>query len=392
MAGAPTSGANIPLGANFAKVLADLERVIFKAAEARGALAGLPPPGGRGATSPRLPAMPGARVGGGKAEELRSNIAFKPSAEATHAAGLGGKSAISNGAAQSAIQAAAQRAATGPTRPRTLKHAGAVDAAADLAESKVTGRIARKLTEFQIQRGGVDLGPLQLNAQGIGLGATFSKLLGPVAGATLAAVGAVKAASALWDFESGIVAEAAKAGRDPRAVMFEKVGQGVSGLVKKAQGLGLAGADIGIGADLEILRILSGNSNVVPSSVGWVVNKITSALGYAWDESKAQQTAAGAHEIVSNAIARLKGEPTSQQRRQSAWDQNTRALDAALETAQSTLEEHARKVSEQLHGLGFPGTRDEFKKMVIEELKPEFDRAATEGHVRRVNGVQDAGE
>lgn len=391
MAGATTTGANIPLGGNFAKVLADLERVIFKAAEARGALAGLPPPGRSGAASPRLPAMPGARVGGGKADELRSRLQFKPSAEATHAAGLGAKSAIVNGAAQSAVQAAAQRGGTGPTRPRTLKHAGAVDAAADIAESKVTGRIARKLTEFQIQRGGVDLGPLQLNAQGIGLGATFAKLLGPVAGATLAAVGAVKAASALWDFESGIVAEAAKAGRDPRAVMLEKIGQGVSGLVKQAQGLGLAGADIGVGADLEILRVLSGNS-VIPSPLGWIVNRISSALGYAWDESKAQQTAAGAHEMVSNAIARLKGEPTSQQQRRTVWDQNARALDAALETANRTLEEHARKVSEQLHGLGFPGTRDEFRKMVIDELAPEFARAATEGHRRKVNGVQDAGE
>lgn len=392
MAGGTTFGVSIPLSGDFTKVLADLQRVIALARQARAALNGLPPPGVGGAQSPRLPAMPGARVGGGKADELRSNIAFKPSPESTHAAGLGGKSAVINGAAQSAVQAAGQRGSTTFTRPRSLTHSSAVDKAADLAEGKVGARIARKLTEFQIQRGGVDLGPLQLNANGIGIGATFSKVLGPVAGATVAAIGAVKAASMLWDFESGIVAEAAKAGRDPRAVMFEKVGQGISGAVGKAQQLGLHGADIGIGANLQILRTIMGESNVIPSIPGWVVGKITSMLGYAWDESAAQQTANGANEIVANAIAKLKGEPTTQQRRKAAWDANTSAVDAALETAQRTIEEHSKKVADQLFGLGFPGTRQELKDIVAKEIAPEMFKEAMDGHNRRINGVQDAGE
>lgn len=388
MAGASTTGVNIPIGGNFAKVLADLERVIFKAREARGALAGLPPPGRAGSQSPRLPAMPGVPLGGGKADELKSRLQFKPSAEATHAAGLGGKSAITNGLAQSAIQSATERAHTSPVRPRAASTA--VDKASDLASSQVGKRMAHKLTELQIQRGGVDLGPLQLNAQGVGLGATFSKLLGPVAGATFAAVGAVKAASALWDFESGVIAEAAKAGRDPRAVMLEKVGQGASGIVKQAQQLGLSGADIGIGADLEILRVLSGNSNVVPSPIDWVVNKISSALGYAWDEDAAQATARGAHEIVANAIARVKGEPTVQQQRQKAWDAGAAALDSALAKVNATLEDHSKKVAEQLLGAGFPGTRKELQKLVSDEFSAN-ERVRMANEILK-NGVQDAGE
>lgn len=388
MAGASTTGVNVPLGGNFAKVLADLERVIFKAREARGALAGLPPPSRAGSQSPRLPAMPGVPLGGGKADELKSRLQFKPSAEATHAAGLGGKSAIANGAAASAIQSATERAHTSPVRPRAASTA--VDKASDLASSQVGKRMANKLTELQLQRGGVDLGPLQLNAQGVGIGATFAKLLGPVAGATLAAVGAVKAASALWDFESGVIAEAAKAGRDPRAVMLEKVGQGASGVVKQAQQLGLAGADIGIGADLEILRVLAGQSNVVPSPLGWVVNKISSALGYAWDEDAAQATARGAHEIVANAIARVKGEPTVQQQRQKAWDAGAAALDAALARVNATIEDHSKKVAEQLLGAGFPGTRRELQKLAEDAFTAEERRRMANEILK--NGVQDAGE
>lgn len=388
MAGASTTGVNVPLGGNFAKVLADLERVIFKAREARGALAGLPPPSRAGSQSPRLPAMPGVPLGGGKADELKSRLQFKPSAEATHAAGVGGKSAIANGAAVSAIQSATERAHTSPVRPRAASTA--VDKASDLASSQVGKRMANKLTEFQIQRGGVDLGPLQLNAQGVGLGATFSKLLGPVAGAIFAAVGAVKAASALWDFESGVIAEAAKAGRDPRAVMLEKVGQGISGIVKQAQQLGLAGADIGIGADLEILRVLSGNSSIVPSSLGWVANKVSSALGYAWDEDAAQATARGAHEIVANAIARVKGEPTVQQQRKAAWDAGAAALDSALAKVNATLEDHSKKVAEQLLGAGFPGTRRELRDLVGNAFSADERRRMADEILK--NGVQDAGE
>lgn len=388
MAGASTTGVNIPLGGNFAKVLADLERVIFKAREARGALAGLPPPSRAGSQSPRLPAMPGVPLGGGKADELKSRLQFKPSAEATHAAGLGGKSAIANGAAASAIQSATERAHTSPVRPRAASTA--VDKASDLASSQVGKRMANKLTELQIQRGGLDLGPLQLNAQGVGIGATFAKLLGPVAGATLAAVGAVKAASTLWDFESGVIAEAAKAGRDPRAVMLEKVGQGASGIVKQAQQLGLSGADIGIGADLEILRVLAGQSNVVPSPLGWVVEKVSSALGYAWDEDAAQATARGAHEIVANAIARVKGEPTVQQQRQKAWDAGAAALDAALARVNATIEDHSKKVAEQLLGAGFPGTRRELQKLAEDAFTAE-ERRRMANEIRK-NGVQDAGE
>lgn len=390
MAGASTTGVNVPLGGNFAKVLADLERVIFKAREARGALAGLPPPSRAGSQSPRLPAMPGVPLGGGKADELKSRLQFKPSAEATHAAGLGGKSAIANGAAASAIQSATERAHTSPVRPRAASTA--VDKASDLASSQVGKRMAHKLTEIQLQQrgSGLDLGPLQLTASGVGLNATFGKLLGPVASATLAAVGAVKAASALWDFESGVIAEAAKAGRDPRAVMLEKVGQGASGVVKQAQQLGLAGADIGIGADLEILRVLAGQSNVVPSPLGWVVNKISSALGYAWDEDAAQATARGAHEIVANAIARVKGEPTVQQQRQKAWDAGAAALDAALARVNATIEDHSKKVAEQLLGAGFPGTRRELQKLAEDAFTAE-ERRRMANEIRK-NGVQDAGE
>lgn len=387
-----SAGATIVLTASTAKARAELDVVIAKAREAHGLTSTLPAPSRNfSVQTVRLPSLPGASVGGGKAEAMRSQLQFRTSDSAMAAAGLGGKSAIIPRAG--AIAAAAERAQSTPLPPRILKPASAAQKAEDLARGQVSARIAKQLTDIELKRGGVDLGPLQLTGTGVRLGVNMAKLLGPAAGAILVGVGAVKALSELWEFESSVIAEAAKAGRDPRALTLEKAGGALRSGIIKVQELGLAGARMGAQADLEILRLLTGNS-IIPSLPGWVGKKITDALGYAWDEDKAQQTARGAIEIVDNAIARVKGLPTSQEKRRAAWDKNTADWDAAQAKAQATLEEHSRKVAEQLLGAGFPGTRRELRELVFNELNPEVTRATTEAHQQRVNnrGIQEAGE
>jgi hypothetical protein len=384
---------NATLSVNTAKAIAELDLVIAKAKEAQALTKGLPPPGLQNAQSVRLPSVPQGNVPGGAAAEMESGLLHKAAAETTGL--LGGKTAAT--ARVSGTTAASERALADVPRPAlNLKPANAAIAAEEIGHAQGVDRLIHKMTDVEIKRGKLELGPVEVGAGGVELQRNFARKVLPGVAYGYIAYGAVKGLTELTDLGHEAIVEAAKTGRDPFSVVTEKLGHSVGGAIA---GFGVSA--IKTATDF----VFSGTRYAAEAPwymqlgpAGLALKAGMKLFGLQFDEYGAKETAARIASRFHNAESWLTGAKTVGELNAESIAAGTaagKALNEAIIRAEYAAQANANKTAEQLFGLGFPGTRQELRDLALHQLQQgeewrELQELKRNG--RPVNGATHNGE
>lgn len=375
--------ASTTLTVSTAQAIAELDAVILKAREAQALTQGLPSPGSMGPQSVRLPRIPRGEVPGGKAPEMESRSYTRTLEDQYGVTEVLGAKSTTVPRVSGPGAATSRAIAELPQPPLSLKPPTGAKLASDMAQAQGMDRLVKKLGAVEIQRGKLEVGPLELGATGAGVQGNFARKLLPAAVYGMIAYGALKTVHEGLELEHETIVEAAKTGRDPTMLFLEKTSHKASGVL--AKGFGLFGdlAETVAQTSIGLARSqLEGLARFTPA--GAAAAAAAALTGQAYDAQKAEAYARGVSELFHKEIAYITGTNSTPQLSNAVGERigaGTAALARAMNNARDWAQANAKKAAEQLLGKGFPGTRRELREVALHEIEQgdEFKRLVKEG-------------
>lgn len=378
---------------NTVAATAALRALIALAAQARAAMAGLPPVGVVPSASPRLPAMKSGDIPGG-ARPTFTVPARTTSTSATYHQGYspvmrGDKAAVPGGPGQARTAGQASSAASAPpARSMAPPIIGPGHGASQSALAQHQSRLGRQVERgFRTRGATTSLGPLAVTGSGINLTSGLMRVAGPAAAyAALIYVGAKTTERFIFDpaieagersrangtsFAREFLTSASNAASDTAVGAGRKLAGGVTSVVEGV----LTYAKKGTAASRELGPLLP---------AAWLIGKIDSEF-----EQRVDAAISNMREWVN---VNLMGERSAAQRRGDASRVLDDDLAAAVNRARDMAARDAEKAADQLLGRGFPGTKGTLRdiaRVPYEELHRAREVGEVEERWRRRNGVRD---
>lgn len=375
--------ASTTLTVSTAQAIAELDAVILKAREAQALTQGLPSPGSMGPQSVRLPRIPRGEVPGGKAPEMESRSYTRTLEDQYGVTEVLGAKSTTVPRVSGPGAATSRAIAELPQPPLGLKPPTGAKLASDMAQAQGMDRLVKKLGAVEIQRGKLEVGPLELGATGAGVQGNFARKLLPAAVYGMIAYGALKTVHEGLELEHETIVEAAKTGRDPTMLFVEKTSHKASGVL--AKGFGMFGDLAETVAQTSIRLARSPLEGLARFTLAGAAAAAAAALtGQAYDAQKAEAYSRGVSELFHKEIAYITGANSTPQLSNAVGeriDAGTAALVRAMDNARDWAQANAKKAAEQLLGKGFPGTRRELREVALHEIEQgdEFERLVKEG-------------
>lgn len=365
-------GTGISLFADTSFAMAQLRALEAYGRRIREGLAGMPAVPGPSTSSPLLAPRPSGAIPGGRIDTPRLDVHTPASISATRSTLVAVPAPAPHVANAEPSGAAAKRAQGIPEPSAPSLHHSGGQAASFAAESR---SFRPKMPDIGgrpvLTQHGVNLGPLSIGAGAATLRSVALKSMGPVAVYAGALFAAQAAAVTIGNTVESILNEAELKRRDVGDVIKDRLFNlpGAIG-AKIVEGFGGIIADIGEGTAIGLFARSTGDVKAIREI----------ARGWRENLSDFGNTATG-------------GKPAWQLRQEAKADRDrflARERYWALEKATAQAQEDARKTSEQLLGMGFPGTLDDLNDIAKraymdkyeKDIDDKFNSLDTEGIVR----------